>query len=182
MKLTNNLQYIDRSLLIIVLALASLGVVMMGSASIDFSGQKYGDPFFHITRQLIFFVIAIVAAIVTYMIPVKLWYRKGGLCLLASFTLLILVLIPGIGREVNGSMRWIPLGPINIQSSELAKLFVLVYMAGYLVRRQDEVRERWRGFLKPIAVLCLMIMLLLMEPDFGSAVVMIVFTRREFLF
>ena len=174
MKLKENIQYIDKGLVLIVAALACMGVVMMGSASIDFSAQKYGDPFFHVSRQLIFLLIAIVAAGVTFLIPVKQWYRMGGLCLLAGFVLLVLVLIPGIGREVNGSMRWIPLGPINLQSSEPAKLFVLIYMAGYLVRRQDEVRERWRGFLKPIAVLCLMIMLLLMEPDFGSAVVMIV--------
>lgn len=173
-KTITNLQYIDKSLLLIVALLACIGVVMMGSASIDFAAQKYGNPFFYISRQLVFLIIAIVAGIVTFFIPVKEWYRMGAICLLAAFLLLILVLIPGIGKEVNGSMRWIPLGIVNLQSSELAKLFILVYMAGYLVRRQDEVRERLTGFLKPGAVLFLIIVLLLLEPDFGSAVVMIV--------
>lgn len=170
----NHFQHIDQGLLLIVLALASVGVVMMGSASIDYAAQKYGDAMFHVYRQLVFLAIASVAAAVAFSVPSQQWYKQGWMLLLAGFLSLIAVLIPGIGREVNGSMRWIPVGPINLQSSELAKLFVLIYLAGYLVRRQDEVRERWRGFIKPIVVLCMLIMLLLMEPDFGSAVVMIV--------
>jgi cell division protein FtsW len=125
-------------------------------------------------RQLIFLVIAMAAAMGAFFVPIEQWYQKSWICLFIGFLLLILVLIPHIGREVNGSMRWIPLGPINLQSSEVAKLFILVYIAGYLVRRQDEVRERWTGFIKPIAVLGMMIVLLLLEPDFGSAFVMIV--------
>lgn len=167
-------QYIDKSLLILVMALACVGVVMMSSASIDYAAQKYNDPFFYMYRQIIFLIIALVAAIFAFLIPTEQWYEKSWIGLIAGFLLLIAVLIPGIGREVNGSWRWIPLGPINLQSSEVAKLFILVYIAGYLVRRQDEVRERWSGFLKPIVVLGLMIMLLLLEPDFGSAFVMIV--------
>ncbi len=174
MKASTNIRYIDKSLVVIVSLLACIGVVMMGSASIDYSAEKYGDPFFHINRQLIYMVIAIVAAAITFLVPVRRWYQMGGVCLLIGIVLLILVLIPHIGKEVKGSSRWISLGPINLQSSELAKLCVLVYMAGYLVRRQDEVRERWRGFLKPVAVLCLLVVLLLMEPDFGSAVVMMI--------
>jgi cell division protein FtsW len=122
----------------------------------------------------VFLLLALIAGFVAFQVPSQKWYDVSAFCLLAGFVLLIAVLIPGIGREVNGSMRWIPLGPINLQSSEPAKLFILMYMAGYLVRRQEEVRERWRGFIKPILVLCLMIVLLLMEPDFGSAVVMII--------
>jgi cell division protein FtsW len=167
-------QYVDKSMLAAVLALASIGLVMMSSASIDYAAHKLNDPYYYMYRQLIFLVIAMIAAAFAFLVPTQVWYKNSWICLLAGFLLLILVLIPGIGREVNGSMRWIPLGPINLQSSELAKLFVLVYLAAYLVRRQDEVRERWRGFLKPIAVLFVMILLLLAEPDFGSAFVMIV--------
>jgi len=87
--------------------------------------------------------------------------------------LLVLVLIPGIGREVNGSRRWLPLGYMNLQSSEVAKFCVLIYFAGYLVRRQDEVRNQWKGFIKPIVVLSMMIVLLLREPDFGAVVVIV---------
>lgn len=167
-------RYIDKSLLALVFALASVGVVMMSSASIDYAAQKLGDPFYYMYRQLFFLVLSVIAGSIAFFVPTSVWYQKGWICLLAALLLLILVLIPGIGREVNGSMRWISLGPFNLQSSELAKLFVLVYLAGYLVRRQDEVRERWLGFIKPILVLGVMTILLLLEPDFGSAFVMIV--------
>ncbi|NRB41443.1 MAG: putative lipid II flippase FtsW [Pseudomonadales bacterium] len=169
----NQLRYVDRVLLGLVITLSTIGIVMMSSASIDYSAQKYNNPMFHAYRQLIFLVLAVIAGFAAFMVPSKKWYEYGGICLLAGFLLLVAVLIPGIGREVNGSMRWIPLGPINLQSSEPAKLFVLIYLAGYLVRRQDEVRERWRGFIKPILVLVVLIVLLLMEPDFGSSVVML---------
>jgi cell division protein FtsW len=92
--------------------------------------------------------------------------------LLAAFGLLVLVLIPGIGREVNGARRWIGFGAFNVQPSEIAKVFVVVYLAGYLVRRQEEVRESWMGFFKPFVVLLPMAGLLLLEPDFGATVVM----------
>ena len=167
------LRYVDKVFLALFAALSCIGLVMMSSASIDYSAQKFNQPMFHAIRQMIFLVLAMVAGLVAFMVPTKQWYEKGGLFLIAGFLLLVAVLIPGIGREVNGSMRWIPLGPINLQSSEPAKLFVLIYLAGYLVRRQEEVRERWSGFLKPIMVLVVLIILLLMEPDFGSSVVML---------
>ena len=91
---------------------------------------------------------------------------------LAAIALLVLVLLPGIGREVNGAKRWIGFGAFNIQPSEIAKVFVVLYLAGYLVRRQEEVRESWAGFFKPFVVLLPMAFLLLLEPDFGATVVM----------
>ena len=105
MNLFSNLQNVDKVFLMTVVALASVGLVMMGSASIDFSAQKYGNPMFHIYRQSIFMVIAICAAIVAFSISTKDWYKMGGICLLAAFVLLVAVLIPGIGREVNRSVR-----------------------------------------------------------------------------
>ena len=169
----SQLRYIDGILVALVITLSTIGLVMMSSASIDYSAQKYGNPWFHSTRQFIFLVLAMIAGFSAFMVPSQKWYQYGWICLIAGFLLLVAVLIPGIGREVNGSMRWIPLGPINLQSSEPAKLFVLIYLAGYLVRRQKEVRERLRGFLKPILVLFVLIILLLKEPDFGSSVVML---------
>src|SRR5690606_28263323 len=83
----------------------------------------------------------------------------------------ILVLIPGIGRTVNGARRWIALGPLTVQASEFVKLTVIVYLAGYLVRRHDEVRSRWSGFMKPMAVVFLATLFLMLEPDFGATVV-----------
>ncbi|CAM5521438.1 putative peptidoglycan glycosyltransferase FtsW OS=Stutzerimonas stutzeri OX=316 GN=ftsW PE=3 SV=1 [Stutzerimonas stutzeri] len=106
------------------------------------------------------------------LVPVSTWQRLDCMLLLAAFGLLILVLIPGIGREVHGSMRWIGFGAFNVQPSELAKVFVVIYLAGYLVRRQEEVRESFWAFAKPFLVLLPMAFLLLMEPDFGATVVM----------
>jgi cell division protein FtsW len=112
------------------------------------------------------------AAGIVLMIPMSFWQRYGWMMLLAAFGLLVLVLIPGIGREVNGARRWIGFGAFNVQPSEIAKVFVVVYLAGYLVRRQEEVRESWMGFFKPFVVLLPMAGLLLLEPDFGATVVM----------
>jgi cell division protein FtsW len=92
---------------------------------------------------------------------------------MVGISLLLLVLMPGIGREVNGSTRWMSLGIINLQVSELVKLFVVVYMAGYLVRQGDEVRTSMRGFLKPMALLAVISVLLLCEPDFGATAVIV---------
>lgn len=106
------------------------------------------------------------------MVPIATWQRMGFMMLIGAFGLLVLVLVPGIGREVNGSMRWIGFSFFNVQPSEIAKVFVVIYLAGYLVRRQTEVRETWMGFFKPFIVLLPMAALLLMEPDFGATVVM----------
>ena len=161
----------DKVLVALVMLLCSIGVVMVSSSSIDYANHHYGQPLFFSMRQSIFFVLAIGAGTVAFYIPTQHWLTYGWLYLMLAFLLLVLVLIPGIGKEVNGSRRWIPLGLVNIQASEVAKLFMLIYMSGYLLRRRDEVRQRWRGFLKPIAVLVIAIVLLLEEPDFGSAVV-----------
>ncbi len=163
----------DKSLIFLVMVLCSLGVVMVSSSSIDFASFNYQAPLYFSIRQSIFAVIALVAGTVAFFIPTRHWLDFGWLYLILAFVLLVLVLIPGIGREVNGSRRWIPMGFINVQASEVAKMFILIYMAGYLLRRRDEVMQRWRGFLKPIAVLVVAIVLLLEEPDFGSAVVII---------
>ena len=163
----------DKSLVILVLLLCSLGVVMVTSSSIDFANYNYQSPWYFSVRQLIFLGLACCAGTVAFFIPTRHWLDYGWLYLMLAFLLLVAVLIPGIGREVNGSRRWIPLGLINIQASEIAKMFMLIYMAGYLLRRRDEVRQQWSGFLKPIFVLVVAIVLLLEEPDFGAAVVII---------
>src|SRR5690606_3098788 len=104
-------------------------------------------------------------------LPSTWWQKSGWMALSAALCLLIVVLIPGIGKEVNGSVRWINLGSLNLQPSEIAKLFLVVYLAGYLVRRRDEVVASWWGFAKPMIVLFVAALLLLAEPDFGATVV-----------
>lgn len=154
------------------LALLGLGLVMITSASSEVAAVQSGNTLYMMIRHLVYLVIGLGACIVTMMIPIATWQRLGWLMLIGAFGLLIMVILPGIGREVNGSMRWIGFGAFNVQPSEIAKVFVVIYLAGYLVRRQKEVRESWMGFFKPFIVLLPMAGLLLMEPDFGATVVM----------
>lgn len=163
---------LDFPLLAGCLALLGLGLVMVTSASSEVAAAQSGNPLYFSVRHLIYLAIGFVTCGMTMMIPMETWQRLGWKLLGVAFVLLVLVITPGIGREVNGSMRWIGFGLFNIQPSEIAKVFVVVFMAGYLVRRQHEVRESWLGFFKPFAVLLPFAGLLLREPDFGATVVM----------
>ncbi len=163
----------DRGLAVATIALFCIGLVMVCSASISIAAENYDDPFHHLRRHLVYASIGASAFVALLSIPLAAWERHGWLLLPAAFLLLTLVLVPGIGREVNGSMRWIPLGPVNLQASELARIGVVIYMAGYLVRQAGDVRTRLAGLVKPMAVVSLLVVLLLMEPDFGTAVVLI---------
>ena len=154
------------------LGLLGLGLVMITSASSEVAAVNAGTPLYYMIRHLIYIALGLAAAGIVLLVPLKTWQQFDWALLLGAVALLILVLIPGIGREVNGSSRWIGFGAFNVQPSELAKLFVVVYLSGYLVRRQAEVRESWAGFFKPFVVLIPMAGLLLLEPDFGATVVM----------
>ncbi len=154
-----------------VAVLLALGFVMVASSSLHIAAENYGQPWFYTIRQVIFIGMGLVAGLIAFKVPISVWQRLGPWLLLAGLALLLLILIPGIGRTVNGATRWINLGVFNMQVSELMKLFVIIYMAGYLVRRGNEVRTSFRGFLKPMAMLSLVAVLLLLEPDFGSTVV-----------
>jgi cell division protein FtsW len=161
---------LDLPLLLGCLALLGLGLVMVASASSEVAAAQLGDPLYHMTRQLVYMVVGLVAGAVVLMVPMATWQRLSWMLLAAAFAMLVLVLL--VGREVNGSIRWISLGMFNVQPSEIAKIFMVIYLAGYLVRRQEEVRESWMGFLKPIFVLIPMAALLLLEPDFGATIVL----------
>jgi len=155
------------------IALMCIGLIMMTSASMDIGAEKYQSPLFHFKRHAMYIVIAVSIAYVVSRLPMQFWFQNGWVFLLISMVLLSVVLIPGIGREVNGSRRWLVVGPLTLQASEVAKLCVLFYMAGYLHRRQEEVQQNWMGFIKPIIVLVVLIVMLLSEPDFGAVVVML---------
>ncbi|WP_339906135.1 putative lipid II flippase FtsW [Pseudomonas guineae] len=164
---------IDFPLLAGCLALLGLGLVMITSASSEVAAAQTGNPLYHMIRHLIYLAIGTGAALATLLVPMALWQRYSGMLLLAAVVLLVLVLLPGIGREVNGAKRWIGLGIFNLQPSELAKLFSVMFIAAYLVRRQTEVREKLTGFIKPMMVLGPIAALLLAEPDFGATVVLV---------
>lgn len=159
------------ALMMSALALLAIGFIAMSSASVDYSAQTYGNPFFHVYRYLFHLALALLGAAVVYRVPMATWQRTGWLWLLVGIAALVVVLIPGIGRSVNGARRWLALGPLTLQVSEFMKVCVILYLAGYLVRRHEEVRSRWSGFVKPMAVVFIITLLLMLEPDFGATVV-----------
>ncbi len=153
------------------LALVLVGLIAISSASIEYADWHFGNPWHHTQRHLIYIALAAVAAAVAYRVPPSLWEQTGWAWLLAALALLVLVLVPGVGKDVNGSQRWLPLGPFTLQPSELGKLALVSYLAGYLVRQEQEVRSEWSGFLKPMGVVGIMALLLMAEPDFGATVI-----------
>ncbi|MGM0595336.1 MAG: putative lipid II flippase FtsW [Pseudomonadota bacterium] len=163
---------LDWPLLLSAVALLGLGLVMIASASVGIADRQVGDPSYYIIRQGLYVGLGLAAALVVWQVPLSVWERSGPLLLIMSLFMLALLLVPGLGRTVNGSTRWLMLGPFNLQVSEMAKLAVIVYIAGYLVRRGEEVRNHIGGFLKPMVVVALLSGLLLAEPDFGAAVVL----------
>jgi cell division protein FtsW len=116
--------------------------------------------------------MGLVAALVAMTIPTSVWEKHSMVLLVGGFTLLVLVLVPGIGHEVNGSRRWVRLGIMNFQVSELSRVMLLTYIASYAVRRSEELCTSFQGFMKPVAVLGAAAVLLLIEPDFGAATVL----------
>ena len=162
----------DLWLMGISLLIVSIGLVMMTSASISISAKEFGDPMHYFWRQGFAAMIGLSIGLIVLKIPMRLWEMGSMALLLLAIFMLVLILIPGVGKEVNGSMRWIQLGPFSLQASEPVKLCVIAYMASYLVRHSETVRTDFKGFIRPIAVLTLISGLLLLEPDFGATVVL----------
>ncbi len=159
-------------LIISSVSLLVMGVVMISSASMDMAAETVGNSYHYVIRQLIFAGIGCFLALVAVNVPVSWWERSGWLLLGVGLLVLILVLTP-LGRTVNGSTRWIPFGLFNVQVSEVAKLCLIAYLAGYVVRRREELLNTWPGFLKPLVVLGFASMLLVIQPDFGATVVLV---------
>lgn len=157
----------------VALFLLLYGLVMVGSASLEIGARIYDNPFYLLTRHSIYLVISAGAAALALSVPISVWQRLDAVLLLMSFVLLVAVLVPGLGKEVNGAKRWISLGFFTLQGSEFVKLFVMIYVAGYLVRRKEEIESSLAGFAKPLIVLTLIVLLLLGQPDFGAAIVII---------
>ncbi len=163
----------DHWLLFVIFMLLGVGIVMVGSSSFEIADRKLDQPFYYLIRQIIYVMVGVLAAAAVLRMPLAFWEKTGAYFLMAGVLLLILVLVPGVGREINGSMRWLSLGIANVQPSEFVKLFVIIYMAGYLVRHGDAMQTALGGFVRPMAVLALVSVLLLVEPDFGAAAVIL---------
>lgn len=160
----------DRMLFTLAMALLAFGFVMVTSASLPTAERLTGNPFYFAIRHGIYIVISLAVMLATLRVPSNSWNQQSGKLLLLGLIMLLMVLV--IGHEVNGSQRWIKVGPITFQAAEVAKLFFCIYMASYLSRREDEVREATKGFIKPLALLFIAAVLLLMQPDFGTVVVL----------
>ena len=166
----------DAALLLAALALLVLGLVMVYSASaaIAEAGSAYRHQTgYFLFRHTIFLVIGLAIGLLAFQIPTKLWQELAPWLFIAGLIALILVLVPGIGRDVNGARRWIPLGPLSLQPSELMKLFVAIYVADYTSRKMDVLYSLTRGILPVAALLIVVGFVLLREPDFGASVVIV---------
>lgn len=165
------LKFSDHALLVSILVLALFGAVMIASASMAFAQRTYLSPFYFVIRQVMFLGIGCVLGVLAFQVPLSLWEKYGPHLIVASIVGLGLVLVPFIGVKVNGSRRWIDLGFFTVQVSETVKLFVIVYLSGYLVRRGHLVKTTVGGFGRPLMLITIACFLLILEPDFGAAVV-----------
>ena len=162
---------VDTWLIVCIGVLCGIGLLAIASASVDFAETTYGWAWYHAMKHLMYLCVATLTAAIIYQIPPRFWDVTSWIWLLVAVALLVVVLIPGVGREVNGAQRWIPLLVVNLQPSEVAKAAMILFLASYLRRREDEVRESWSGFFKPLIILGVLSVLLLLEPDFGATVI-----------
>jgi cell division protein FtsW len=161
----------DRWLLLSVSSILALGFIMVASASTPVAERLHMAMLNIAWHQAVFIIFGMLTAFITTFIPIKTLERHSNRLLLISAALLTIVLVPGVTRPINGSMRWLFIGPISVQPSELAKLALIFYIAGYMVRRNYQLLNTLQGFLIPMFVLAIAAFLLMLEPDFGSVVV-----------
>ncbi|MCD1597410.1 putative lipid II flippase FtsW [Rheinheimera aquimaris] len=160
----------DKLFLTLLLLILAVGVVMVTSASVPVATRLYDNELHFTIRHLVYLALGFSVALLVLNVPVQWWHNSNMLLLFAALALLVAVLL--FGRNVNGSTRWLAIGPVGLQAAEPAKLFFFVYLASYLVRRHEEVRENLKGFIKPLVVLFAFAVLLLMQPDLGTVIVM----------
>ena len=164
-------RYIDLQMFYALLILFGFGVIMMMSTTVEMSYKNYDSAFYYAKKHLIFLMLGLITIFTVSRIRLAIWEQLGPWMLFVSVVLLVMVLMPGIGRTVNGSSRWLAIGPFSLQVSEFAKVAMIVYLSGYIVRHGPKVQTKFGAFLNPLAVLSIIVLLLMLEPDFGSAVV-----------
>ncbi|MDP5146457.1 cell division protein FtsW [Shewanella sp. ULN5] len=164
----------DRTFLVAIISLMCFGFVMVMSASMPEAEKLTGNPFHFIGRHVFYLIGCVVIAFVVLKADVSYWEKNSGMLMIGVLVMLCAVLV--IGTSVNGARRWLSIGPIRIQVAEIAKFIFIVYMAGYLVRRHGELRDNRKGFYKPIGVYGLFAVLILLQPDLGTVVVLFVCT------
>jgi cell division protein FtsW len=167
----NKAVQVDAWLLVPVLLLVASGIVMVGSSSIAIAESNGVSTYYYLLRHMIYVLLGLMLASTFRVIPIAFLERISRPLMWLSALVLLLVFIPGIGRSVNGSARWITLGFVNFQVVEAVKIMVIIYMAGYLVRKADMVKVRFFDTLKPLILAAMLTGILLVQPDMGSAAV-----------
>jgi cell division protein FtsW len=163
---------LDGWLLFAVGVLLGIGVVMVASASLHL-GMRNDDALHYVVRHLFALGLGAGGAVLVYFTPVAWWERASTWLYFLGLGLLALVFVPGLGREANGALRWVGVGPLSLQTSEFMKLFIVLYMAGYVVRRRLEVALTVRGFINPLILLLAACGLIMLQPDFGTTAVLL---------
>jgi len=154
------------------LVLALLGAVMVASASITMADRVLDQPFYYLLRQLVYLGVGGLAAAFCILVPLRAWEQASPLLLTMAGLLLVAVLLPGVGYEVNGATRWLRVGPLNLQASEPARLLLLIYLCSYVARRRDALEAGFKGLLFPLVIVTAAGMLLMLQPDFGATVIL----------
>lgn len=172
MQITNLQWQHTQPLFLPLVILLGLGLVMVATSSTGIADQLTGNYLYFTIRQVAYTLLGMLVFYGFTLIPVSRWQQLDVIFLAIAVLALFLVFAPVIGHEVKGSRRWLNLGIIKVQASEIAKLAIVLYIAGYLVRRQAEVMQSWKGFLRPFIIIALILALLLLEPDFGAAFVL----------
>jgi len=166
----------DPWIIALALALATFGVVMVASSSIAITDNLGVPSRYFLQRHVVFLLLGMLLAGIVMSMELKTILRYDRALLVACVVLLLLVFVPGLGHSVNGAQRWVDLGIANFQVIEAVKVIYLVWLASYLVRFRDEVNATWKALFKPIAVTVVLVVLLLAQPDFGSAAMLLAIT------
>lgn len=162
---------VDWVFITLLWTIASIGLVLIASASVSHADSLYGDSLFFAKRHSLYLILGLIGAGFIAILPSTLWRDYGVLFLVIGLLLLVAVLIPGLGKKVNGSQRWFDLGVITVQASEIVKFCMIVFFSSYLSRKQHELQQGWKGFSVSMLIIAVVAALLLKEPDFGSTVV-----------
>ena len=171
----------DVGYLLAVVLLMTLGLIMVTSSSIGIAEKRFHHPFHYAWHQAAYLGLGLLTSLIVFSLPLKFWEKIARPLMLVALIFLFMVLVPGLGKKVNGSTRWLNLGIVAIQISELVKFCIIIYLASYIVRKKDALRTQFFGFVRPLFLLGLISALLLLEPDFGATVV-IVSTALSMLF
>ena len=173
LQLFQNFDYlkIDYLLLAIFSSLSLFGLIILASASVNFSDSIYGNSSSIFNRQLIYFLLGLIGLVIFFLLPLNFWTTYDRLFITLGFIMLLLVFVPSIGFEVNGANRWIRIAGFGLQPSEVMKFLSLLYVASYSVRRIKEIQSHWLGFFRPSIIIVSIISVILIQPDLGSSAV-----------